>query len=126
MPKRIDDATREAIRKDAAAGMNLNAIAEKHGVAWGTARDIVAKSAVKIPRVERGGKLAKKRKYAIAASNGVGSLTPTPAVLDALWSALPIEKKIGVLNFIYSGTHLAGGGVDFPHSQNFSSEVRLQ
>jgi hypothetical protein len=119
MPKRIDDQTRAAIRKDAADGMNLNQIAAKHSVGWGTARDIVATAAHKIPRIERGGKPAKKRNQIIPSPNGaaiimpsdgLANLKPTPAMLDALWSALPLEKKIGFLNFIYAGTQLAGGG----------------
>jgi hypothetical protein len=42
MAKRIDEATKAAILKDSAAGMNVNAIATKHGVGWITAKTIVS------------------------------------------------------------------------------------
>jgi len=97
MPKRIDDATKAAIQKDAAEGMSIEEIRKKHQVGWGTANAIVR---------ERGGRKAAKSKRAKrllpSSSNGDGNLKSTPAMLDALWSALPSEKKINFLNFIYA------------------------
>ncbi|MBZ5702121.1 MAG: hypothetical protein LAN84_09760 [Acidobacteriia bacterium] len=41
MPKRTDEGTRAKILEDHAAGMGINAIATKHGMAWGTVNAIV-------------------------------------------------------------------------------------
>ncbi len=103
MAKRIDGATRVAIRTDAAEGMNLNNIAKKHGVAWGTARDIVASADTKIPRVERGGKPAARRGRPPKSAFGKGgvelvTLTVTAELCDGIWATLPLEKKVALLN----------------------------
>ena len=42
MAKPIDESTRAAILKDAAAGMNTNQIAEKHQVGWITAKNVIS------------------------------------------------------------------------------------
>jgi hypothetical protein len=42
MAKPIDETTRAAILKDAAAGMNTNQIAEKHSIGWITAKNVIS------------------------------------------------------------------------------------
>ena len=92
-PKELDGATREAIREEAAAGLSITQIAEKHGVSWYVAKKCAGGAAP----AKKG-----KSKHAVS-SNGAG-LKATPAMCDALWSALPIEKKINFLNFIYQAS----------------------
>ena len=42
MAKPLDESTRAAILKDAAAGMNTNQIAVKHEVGWITAKNVIS------------------------------------------------------------------------------------
>jgi hypothetical protein len=92
MAKRIDEATREAIRKDAADGTNLNAIAMKHGVGWGTVRDIV-----NVSGKTRAAKRGRTAKAATKSSNGNGATTAMEELCEALWAAMPLEKKAELL-----------------------------
>ena len=86
MAKRIDEATKAAIRKDAADGMSVEQIRIKHHVSWPSARDIVKGSVGGAARVKRG------RPAKVSAN--AASVTPTGSVqlCDAMWAALPFES----------------------------------
>jgi hypothetical protein len=90
MAKSPDQSTIDAMRKDATAGIGTNAIAEKHGVTWATAKKYTGGD---------GTKVAKKNasKIGRAQSDGAITIQATPAMLDAIWNSLPLEKKAELL-----------------------------
>jgi len=90
MPKRTDEATKAEVRKDHAAGMGINEIAKKHGIAWGTAKGILSAKG-------RGGRKGKSAQPA----SGAPTLTATAELCDGIWAALPLEKKAALLNRLH-------------------------
>ncbi len=104
MAKRIDDATKAAIRKDAAEGMNYNAIAKKQGVGWGTVRDAIDENGKKGAgggRPKSSAAARRGRPSKSANGNGGVTLTATPELCDGIWAALPLEKKAALLNRLH-------------------------
>ena len=94
MAKKPDQATIDAIQNDAAAGMNTNAIAEKHSVGWSTAKKYSGSG---------GGKpIAKLRTKSNRETHAAGtcSMTLTSQLADAIWSTLPIAKKAALLQLL--------------------------
>jgi hypothetical protein len=86
----------DAIRKDAAAGLSLNEIAEKNGVSWPTAKRYADAKGGK--KTAGGGDSSPASKRAAKASrNGHFAVKLTPGGLDAVWNALPAEKKAELL-----------------------------
>lgn len=94
MAKPLDESTRAAILKDAAAGMNTNQIAEKHQVGWITAKNVISGNGHK---PAGGGKRVAKAKHTAAGSNVHFAVKLSAEGLDAVWNALPAEKKAELL-----------------------------
>ncbi len=102
--KRIDEAMKTAIREDAKVGMSIERIRKKHGVGWGTARDIVARADSMIPSAghKRRRRPPKSVNVNGAARNGkLPMLEATPELCDAVWAALPLEKKAALLGRLH-------------------------
>jgi hypothetical protein len=89
--------TIDAIRKDAAAGLTTNQIAEKHGVSWPTAKRYADGKAGKKPAGGGDTSSSPRRAAARASSNGHFAVKLTTEGLDAVWNALPAEKKAELL-----------------------------
>jgi hypothetical protein len=97
--KRIDEATQDEMRKDAAAGMSINAIAVKHSSSWPTVKNIVGN-----------GHKAAKKNAPTKSTNGrvhlpLRILSPKAHAFLEKWNteaneafaALPLEKKAELL-----------------------------
>jgi hypothetical protein len=94
----ISQETIEAIRKDAAAGLSLNQIAEKHSVSWPTAKKFAGGGGKK--PAGGGDTSSPRRKLAVRhapSSNGHFLVNLSIVGLDAVWNALPAEKKAELL-----------------------------
>lgn len=92
----ITQDTINAIRQDAAAGLSFSKIAEKNGVSWPTAKHYVKNGHAP---AGGGGKCAGKAKQH-AATNGHFAVQLSAEGLDAVWNALPAEKKAELLGHL--------------------------
>lgn len=100
MSKRTDEATKAAILEDAAGGMNVEQIRRKHNVSWPTAKRIIDGNGA--PAAKRG-RPAKAAGHSSGprsprgASSGNGATAAMEELCEALWAAMPLEKKAALL-----------------------------
>jgi len=95
----IDESLRESILKDHKNGMSVEAIRKARGMAWYVVKRIVGGNGA--PAAKRGRPAGHSSVRSMrGAANGNGAMTAMEELCEALWAALPLEKKAALLKEI--------------------------
>lgn len=105
MPKILDERTRTAIQADLVAGeMNINKIAEKHGVGWMTVKNLQkgAGGGGNGRKVHTSAKVASPTARAGKQPGNGLVIELTDAIADALWRGYTLAQKAQAIRLIFT------------------------